>query len=466
MAKKYFQGDSGFKILLTKSAVLKPILTKLKNYKMSLYLETDDGLLTGVPKLKLVSEDITVFQGIYKILSSEKALKSTLEKPNNQALFEMPSFKFRLYKSGGRLTNIIDNDGNMIGNKTPSPQQGEDGTRYCLEFGTKGMPLKEDINKAVGFEFDKSWHSNFEKSYNAILTVIPKAKLPLYDFYRDSNNKKLDVLNKITDESILPDSKDNWNPADIWAVKKTASAALQSEGAALYTKIKENKLGIEDLNKWVEKKFISKDLIGISLKKVDGPKGNIILVKVDSSLDKNIVYQGVSEKFTYNTINSYVDFLLKIKVYTDITLYRFRFRPRGASGQLKTYGEGQAQDAKTFDGAISSDLVNSLFPKLSAWIGYCETELKPMKTVYDTCVSQTKDKDFAKFIQAKTYKLVQVQGMDEKINDPYKIRRASVLLYYIWQFETVIDQKKAFKQMYMAAKKMNSFSSIHYKVYG
>jgi hypothetical protein len=465
MAKKYFQGDSGFKVLVGKNAALKTVLPKLKDYKMYLYLETDDGTLTGIPRLKLISEDIKVFQSIYKILSSEKTLKSTLEKPNNQALFEASSFKFRLYKSGGRLTNVIDNDGNMVGNKTPSPQQGEDGTRYCLEFGSKAFPSKEAINKAVGFEFDKSWHSNFEKTYNAILTVIPKAQLSSYDFYRDSNKKKLDVLNKITDESILPDSKDNWNPADIWAVKKTTSAKLQTEGSVLYTKLKEKKLGIEDLNKWVETKFKSKDLIGISLKKVDGPKGNIVLVKVDSSLDKNIVYESVSEKFKYNTLNSYVDFLLKIKVYKDTTLYRFRFRPRAASGQLKTYGEGQAQDAKTFDGAISSDLVNTLFPKIQGWIKYCETDLKTMKTVYDTCVSQTLDKDFAKFIQANKYTLVQVEGMDEKIADPYKIRRACVLLYYIWHMEKV-DKKKAFKEMYMAAKKMNSFSSIHYKVYG
>jgi len=466
MAKKYFQGDSGFKLLSSKNATLKPMLTKLKDYKMSLYLETDDGVLTGIPRLKLISEDIKVFQGIYKILSSNKTVKSTLEKPNNQALFEIPSFKFRLYKSGGRLTNVIDNDGNMIGNKTPSPQQGEDGTRYCLENGSSGMPSKEAINKAVGFEFDKSWHGNFEKTYAAILTVIPKAKLSSYDFYRDSNKKKLDVLNKITDESILPDSKDNWNPADIWAVKKSISAKLTAEGNALYNKLKLKQAGIEDLNKWVEEKFKTKDLIGISLKKVEGPKGNIVLVQVDSSLDKNITYMGPSEKFKFITTNSYVDFLLKIKVYKDDTLYRFRFRPRAASGQLKTYGEGQAQDAKTFDGAISSDLVNELFPKVGAWIKYCETELKTMKTVYDTCVGQKLDPDFAKFIKANTYSLVHVEGMNEKIDDPYKIRRACVLLYYIWHMEKVPDQKKVFKKMYMAAKKMNAFSSIHYKVYG
>jgi len=465
MAKKYFQGNAGFDLLSSKHKDLVPLLNKLEPYKMILYLETDDGVVANIPRLKLVSSSENIFQAVYSLLASNKNVTSLLEKPNNQALIGVSSVKFRLYRSGGRLTNVIDNDGNATTNKNPSPQQGEDGVRYCLENGSNGMPSKESINEAIKFDFDKSWHANFEKSYNAITTIIPKSKLKLYDFYRDSNNKKLDVLNKITDSSVLPDSKDNWNPSDIWAVKKTAAVQLQREGNILWNKQKRKELGIEDLNKWVETQFELKNLMGFSLKKIDGSKGNIITVRVDSSLDKNISYKGISEKFKFNTTNSYVDFLLKFKVYGDDTLYRFRFRPRAASGQLRTYGEGQAQSAKTFDGAISSDLTNTLFPKISTWIPYCETTLNVLNTVYDTCVSQTKDTDFAAFIQQNKYSLVEVEGMNEKITDPYKIRRACVLLYYIWQME-LTEQKTTFKKMFMSAKKMNVFSSIHYKVYG
>lgn len=463
MAKKYYQGDSGFEVLGSKSSGLKPILKKLKDYKMSLYLETEDGTIAGIPRLKLISDDIKVFQQVYKILSSGNNVKSTLEKPNNQALFELTSFKFRLYKSGGRLTNIIDNDGNMLGNKVPSTAQQEDAVRYILEAGSTGMPSKEKINKFVGFEFGKDWHDSFVKSYAAVTTIISKAQLATYNFYRDSNPKKSAFLNQLTDEKYLPDSKDNWNPADIWAVKKTSESKLSRDVGKVHEELKAEKAGIEKLNALVKKFFDSKEMIGISLKKVAGATATIKKIQVDANMSKNISYTGTSSKFAYNVENSYFDVLLKFQVYKEPVKYRFRFRPRAASGQLKTYGEGQPQDAKVFDGAISSDLINRLFPKVQAWTRFCESGIKLMNNVYDTLASQTEDEEFAKFIVAGSYSLLTVSGINDRQKDPQKIRRACVLLYYIWQLEKS-DKMTAFPQMYMAAKKMNSFSSVHYKV--
>ena len=184
MAKKYFQGESGFSLLAGSNSTLKKLFPKLNEYKKLLYLETEDGKLAGITRLKLVSDDIIVFQNIFKIISSERTINSVLEKPNNQALFTIGSQKFRLYKSGGRLTNIIDNDGNSTSNKAPSTAQQEDAVRFILESGTNGMPGKETINKAAGFEFSKDWHESFEKTYDAITTVIPKSALMQYEFYR------------------------------------------------------------------------------------------------------------------------------------------------------------------------------------------------------------------------------------------------------------------------------------------
>jgi hypothetical protein len=463
MAKKYFQGESGFKVLAGSNNALKTLFTKLKDYKLLLYLETEDGKITGIPRLKLVSGDIKIFQAIFKILSSNKLIKATLEKANNQGLFVLGNQKFRLYKSGGRLTNIIDNDGNMIGNKKPSTAQQEDAVRYILEVGSSGMPKKEAINKAAKFEFGKDWHDSFEKTYAGVLTIMNKSQLGQYNFYRDSNPKKAMFLNQLTNKKYLPDSKDNWNPSDIWAVKKASEGKLATAVDALHNKLKQRKAGIEDLNGFVEKVFDSKELIGISLKKVDSDKATVIKVEVGSDLAKKISFGGISSKFAYNVDGSYFDVLLKFKAYGDNILYRFRFRPRAASSQLKTYAEGQPQDAKVFDGAISSDLINRLFPEIQDWIKYCEKELKTMDNVYNTLVGQNKDKKFAQFIKAEKYSLLTVNGIKDKQADSYKIRRAGVLLYYIWHLEKITD-KSQFVQMYMAAKKMNAFSSVHYKI--
>lgn len=463
MSKKYFQGESGFAILAGTNATLKKIFLKLKDYKMLLFLETEDGKISRIPTLKVVSNDISIFQNIFEIISSEKTIISAIETPNNQAIFTIGSQKFRLYKSGGRLTNVIDNDGNSTNNKTPSTAQQEDAVRFILESGNTGLPTKESINKAVGFEFGKDWHDSFEKTYDAITTIIPKNSLGQYDFYRDSNPKKIKFLNQITDEKFLPDSKDNWNPSDIWAVKKNSAPKLVSQVEKIYNNLKEGKTGVEELNGFIEEAFNSKDLIGISLKKVAGNKAKIIKVQVESNMADNIVYKGVSSKFQYNVENSYFDILLNFKVYNDDILYRFRFRPRAASGQLKTYGEGQPQDAKVWDGAISSDLINKTFSKIQGWTKFCETELNTVGSVYNALISQTKDKEFADFIKAGKFDLLTVNNIKDNQADSQKIKRAAVLLYYIWNFENT-NQKLIFPQMFMAAKKLNSFSSVHYKV--
>jgi hypothetical protein len=463
MAKVYYQGEAGFSKINEKNAAFKKTLTKLKGYT-NLYLETDDGKFNGTPTLKLVSKEKSVFQEIYDILASNANTKAVEKEKFNVATFTSAAFTIKLYKSGGGFANVIDSDGNAVSSKTPTTAQQEDAIKFILENGSK-YPTKESINKAIGFQFDKSWHESFEKSYNAIITVIPKTSLSQYNYYRDSNKDKIEFLNNITDAKILPDKKDNWNPSDIWCVKKTKEVALNKEANMLYKSIISNKSTIEDLNGFIATKFKDKSLIGISLKKVDGKKATISKIETDTKMADNLTYTGITDKFEYLTMNSYFDFLLNFTFYKEVINYRFRFRPRAKSGQLKTYGEGQPQTAKVFDGAISSNLINELFPSITGWISYCETTIPIKDTVRKTILGQPHDKNFAAFIKSPKFSFVNVSGLDDKETDPYKIRRACVLLYYIWHLETVANKKDVFKKMFLAAKKLNSFSSIHYKVY-
>lgn len=465
MAKKYFQGKSGFTMLMAKKPALKTVLSKFTPFDKVMYLETDEGVMPATPTLKIVSGDPKTFSEIFKAAMTVKTAKADIKEPDNKVIISVGSDKFIIYKSGGRLQNVVDSDGNALTSKTPSTNQQEDGVRFILEQISKTgkFPTKEAINKDCKFEFGKDWHDSFVKTTNAVLTKIPTPKMKQYDFYRDSNDKKLDLLNKITDSKILPDSKDNWNPSDIWAVKKTAVPKLQKTVNDLHAAIKKGEKGIEDLNKFVETTFKAEDIIGISLKKVDGAKATISKIEVDAKYMNNLSYHGVTKKFEFNCANSYFDFLIDMKSFKDTINYRFRFRPRGASGELNTYGEGQPQTAKVWDGAISRDLLNSEFPQLAGITAEAKSRLKVMSTVSQTILSQTYDKQFAAFVKANKFKFVNVTGIADKLGE-YEVKRAVVLLYYIYKLETC-DQKKIFKQMYLAAKKMNAFSSVHYKVY-
>lgn len=469
MSKQYFQGKSGFDMLVKKKPALKNVLAKFSPYSSMMYLETDDGKMpSGTPLIKVTSPDEKSFDVVVAAAQGVKGTKVTDQK-GKKYLVEVGADKFFLYKSGGRLQNVIDEEGNATAAKTPSTAQQEDGTRFCLEYYSdkKKFPEKDLINKAVKFEFGKDWHNSFEKTINAILTVIPKSSIGQYNFYRDSNPKKPQFLNQITDSKVLPDSKDNWNPSDIWAVKKTSESKLNLAVDVLHKKLLSKKAGIEDLNKFVEEKFNSKEIIGISLKKVDGPKATISKIEVDAKYIKSIVFQKPAKKFDYKCNNSYFDFLLSMKVFKDTITYRFRFRPRGASGELNTYGEGQPESAKVWDGAISRDMLNEEFPGMLNVI----SDMKKAQKVSASASAQIKSmanlaiyKKFAAYVAANKFKFVNVSGIDDKMSD-YEVRRAVVLLYYIFALETATNPGEIYKKMYLAAKKMNAFSSVHYKVY-
>jgi hypothetical protein len=467
MAKQYFQGKAGFDMLVKKKPALKIIIPSLNAFAEVTYLETDDGKITGgFPMLKIV--DSKSFGDAITVLSSIKNVKVTDQK-NNKFLIEAGTDKVNLYKSGGGYQNVIDQEGNAVTSKSPSTAQQEDGTRFCLEYYSinKIHPDKDLINKTVKFNFGKDWHDSFEKTVTAVLTVISKSSMGQYDFYRDSNPKKPKFLNQITDSKVLPDSKDNWNPSDIWLVKKTSAQKLGLAVDILYKKLLTKEAGIEDLNKFVEEKFNSKEIIGISLKKVAAPKATISKIEVDANYIKSIRYIGPWKQFDYKVSNSYFDILPQFKVFKDSVNYRFRFRPRGASNELNTYGEGQPENAKVFDGAISRDMLNAEFPGMLTVISDMKKADKVEANVsaqINSMASLAVYKKFAAYVSANKFKFVTVSGINDKMPE-YEVKRSVVLLYYIYSLETATNPAKIYKNMYLAAKKMNDFSSIHYKVY-
>ena len=174
-------------------------------------------------------------------------------------------------------------------------------------------------------------------------------------------------------------------------------------------------------------------------------------------------YDGIIEKFKFDCGNSYFDILLKMKVFRKTVNYRFRFRPRGASGQVKTYGEGQPVEQKTFDGAISSDVVDREFKDTRIFEGNI-LKIKTKNNVFNTIKTSNLNEDFVEFVEDDKFKLVKVSGIEDKLSD-YEIKRAIVLLYYIYKFETSSNKQRLFKSFYLSAKKLNEFSSIHYKVF-
>lgn len=460
MAKQYYQGDFGFKTILKRYPTFKSFVSVLKKDKSNLYLETNDGIMSNIPLVKTIA-DPKEFNRVLSVLTKVKGAKFNVKTRDNIVDVTMGNLTWRYYRSGGRLQNVFDEKGNAKTASKPKTEQQEDGVRYLLESGK--LQSKQNINKAVGFSFGEDWHNSFERTFKGISeNIMSPMVMKQYNFYRDSNPRKPQFLNQLTDARILPDSKDNWNPSDIWAVKKSKENSLRGEVDKLYKTVLKTK-DIEKLNDFVFKKFKSKDIIGISLKQVTTPKATVKKIQTDAKYMNSLRYDGILKKFEFDCGNSYFDILFKMKVFKETVEYRFRFRPRGASGQVKTFGEGQPIEQKTFDGAVSSDVVVNEFKDVRIFEGNV-LRIKTKNNVFTTLKTSNLNEDFVKFVEDDKFKFVKVSGIEDKLSD-YEIKRAIVLLYYIYNFEKARDKQNLFKKFYLAAKKMNEFSSIHFKVF-
>src|SRR6056300_814446 len=230
----YLQGIKGLNYLGKMSGYKKP-MNILKSYlksdgkRKTLYLKFNDGeldeVLNGVYQIKINPSDKNFLNDLRDELEDNgEDIGKSKTKPGQTITFKSG---FQLYLSGRTLSNVIDESGNPVSAKKPTNDQQEDGFIINLKEGKLLEHLM--INKKIGFQFSKDWYQSFERSFIGFTSkILKKTELSDYEFYRDSDKKKLKMLNQITDPEILPSSKDNWNPSDLWCVKKSEKSKLEN----------------------------------------------------------------------------------------------------------------------------------------------------------------------------------------------------------------------------------------------
>ena len=472
----YLQGIQGLDYLGKMSGFKKP-MNILKSYlksdgkRKTLYLKFNDGeldeVLKGVYQIKINPSDKNFLNDLRDELEDNgEDIDKSKTKPGQTITFKSG---FQLYLSGRPLRNVIDESGNALSAKTPTNDQQEDGFIINLKAGKMLEPLK--IDKEIGFQFGKDWHSSFKKSFAAFTSkIISKSDLSKYEFYRDSDPKKLKMLNDITDTEILPSSKDNWNPSDVWAVKKDEKNRLAKEIDKLYTERKKNKnVSIERVNKFIETQFKNKNLIGISLKQVKGNSANVDKITKDAKYIDSVKFLGFKNKMDYDVLKTYFDINVKMACIKNDTLdYLFRFRPRAASDARTNNGEGRLSGSGPADGAIDKkNVLSVLLPNADDITLEKYGKSKTINEAINFLVSSNKKKyeGLQKWVNKGSFKFLKISNLDKKADDK-DIRRGLLNLNYAYLIDTYKDQKELYKKFYLAAKKVNEFSSIHYKISG
>jgi len=149
--------------------------------------------------------------------------------------------------------------------------------------GKKGV--FKDLVKYYPVLFDKSgnlldksndWILNYYKQYKKILDVFSKKDLTGFDHgakfspARPMGKNFMDWITDKVTENFGYSKKDNWNPADIWAVSKPVSKIKAKLERAVFTG--RDSETVEQLNATLRGMWHAGEIYGISLKKVSGGK--------------------------------------------------------------------------------------------------------------------------------------------------------------------------------------------------
>jgi hypothetical protein len=155
-------------------------------------------------------------------------------------------------------------------------------------------------------------------------------------------------------------------------------------------------------------------------------------------------------------------------IKNDTLDYLFRFRPRGSSSALTNNGEGRLSGSGAADGAIDKkNVLSVLLPNADDITKEQIGKSKTINEAIDFLVSKNKQKykDLQTWVTKGKYKFLNIKNLDKKADDK-DIRRGLLNLNYAYLIDTYTNQKEMYKKFYLAAKKVNAFSSIHYKISG
>ena len=127
-----------------------------------------------------------------------------------------------------------------------------------------------DIEKLLE---DIGWKKTFTKTTNLLFRDYYESN-KTYTIERGSNLVKsiYDQFKTLKKEEGITASNDKWNPADIWLVSNNITHI-------------DKKNTLADFNEYLKDKFITKDLVGISLKKL-GKTPKITVVNLEGSIGK------------------------------------------------------------------------------------------------------------------------------------------------------------------------------------
>jgi|TARA_B110000908_G_C10218189_1_gene433863 hypothetical protein len=344
-----------------------------------------------------------------------------------------------LTPSGGvRGTGKLPRKGEAV--TIPSTAEQESGTisYFAAAFKNKKIDLKK-ISDEVGYPFAADWMHNFEQQYRAFSSNMGTG-FNKHKIYLDSEKNDSNILFNLAKKFGLKDLKDNWNPSDIWIMSLNRSQVIAQT---------KDVTSLLEFNAWMVDKYESKEIVGVSLKKVSANKtgkfqtvSTLELPDVDVTVSR-VLFDPFQKNFILETDGNIKGFNLRVG-YKAATVSR--------DSDIRIYLEGRQKGAAVQLGAVSAQL----FPDLAAKNGFIIPSDK-QKILNDPM----------KYLNTTLPKLLKNPVVVDKVSpfpdSEIALKAGAFLTYYL---EILLNSDPdILKSCYYSSTKTNDFSSIHCKLY-
>ena len=312
------------------------------------------------------------------------------------------------------------------------------------EYFERGKILTEnDCMKLLGTNqkyYDSIYYESAIKQLNALKKNI-KGKGFTYE--RQGKNltaKVYEVARKLTKKS-----NDNWNPADVWMIKKTFKMDPLYKAET-----------VDELNGMIAKAYKKGDIIPISLKQVTAPNAKFDVIDPDSMMNMKLDIDLSFSKVDLS--NTFANFIVQTK-----SGFAVRCGFKASASTLNVSLEGRfigagyqlgAVDAKTYAPHIKTSYkyeVRSGVNVNDADITKAKTELKQIFEKYNRISNTLENYDDA--IQAF------------KSSNELTRKRFANLISYLYSFMMAPKNPKEFKEnmqyCYFSSKKITTGSCLY-----
>ena len=303
----------------------------------------------------------------------------------------------------------------------------------------------------------KEWKEGSVKGANEIFDKVGAGK---YKFVRgdrlldDGSIKK--AFGRVKGQTNLS-SEDKWNPADIWMVKESEIDAIKKHLDGENT--------IDCLNNALLQLFNEKELMGISLKKIEGNANMTIKNNQPASVRK------ANEKAKFEKYD--LTFLSSMDVYLYYGSGQFeKFQARNFGGSSKGDWKLELKGKSAAQGKIQGTIViellkNAGFANISQFNIPTWAESDPSankagditKEIYDLLKKHNADK-FDKSKKAENNNKAQIALQDKS----WRYSKLAGLRFLDWLKHTCKDKDMAMKEIYLYASSQSDKSSVYYKL--